>query len=104
MRVLEAIVVIITIISTITGVFWFMDNRHQQAEESNVITIELKKELLDRDIKKDAEARVYYKDIELERPLTQAEQRRLNYLEEQLELKYDDQKLINETLIKLKSE
>ena len=54
-----------------------------------------------RDIKKDAEARVFYKDIERTRDLEQAEQARLEYLEEQLEQKYERQNMYEEKAMEL---
>lgn len=101
---LELILVFLGVLTTVFSVYFYLDAKHKGTEESNLEILELKEELLDRDIKKDAESRVYYKDLEIERgSLAAAEQRRLNYLEEQLDRKYEEQAIIQETLVKLKS-
>lgn len=95
-RVIEAVMAVVGLIGLAFSIYFFMDARHA----SNRDIFEVKSEILDRDIKKDAEARVYYKDKEIAGTLDQADQRRLEYLEEQLDLKYEEQKIVREILLK----
>jgi hypothetical protein len=66
---------------------------HFEKRRTAIITeVELRSEILDTDIKKDAETRAYYKDLSDDRALSPAESSRLEYLEEQLSRKYEQQK------------
>jgi hypothetical protein len=97
LRIVEVIAVLFMLIGTVFTIFLFLDSRHAK----NEIEFELKAELLELDIKKDAEARVYYKSKESAGELDSADKSRLEYLEEQLERKYEEQRLIKEKLLEL---
>lgn len=84
------------------GGYFFLDDLHASKTAVLESYVELRGEILDTDIKKDAEARVYYRDLAEERPLTPAEQRRLDYLEEQLDRKQGQQLTIQAKQLELK--
>jgi hypothetical protein len=96
LRTVEAIAAVFGLIGIVFGAFFFMQNIHA----SKIEVLEVQSQVLDMDIKKDAEARAYYKDREIEGTLDGAGKRRLEYLEEQLDLKYSKQKIFQEALIK----
>ena len=98
LRVLETIVIIGTSIGLLFAAFEYMESRHAKS----IVEFELKHEILDRDIKKDNETRLYYQNKKDLEGLTPAEQSRLRYLEEELEHKYDEQRLIKEKLMEMK--
>ena len=102
LRTLEAAALTVGIISAIIGAYLYLDNLHAKRINLLKTEIELRQEIVDRDIKKDAEARVYYKDISKERSLTEAEESRLEYLEETLEQKYEIQRMLREKEMELK--
>lgn len=93
---LELALVLITVIGgAITG-FLFMDNRHlEQFKE-----FELRAELIDIDIKKDAELISYYEDKKLSMEgLSLAEDSRFRYIEKELERKIAKKELIEQKLM-----
>lgn len=94
LRLLEYMAVTFGIIGSVIAGYLVLDNMHAKRDALLTTEIELRSEIIDRDIKKDAEARSYYKNIEMERELSKAEARRLEYLEEQMERKYVEQESI----------
>ena len=94
-RIVEVLLGLGALVGLVFSSYLFLDARH--ASHENIFQI--KSELLDRDIKKDAEARVYYKNKESDAPLERADKLRLEYIEEQLERKYDEQKIIQKALL-----
>lgn len=92
----------IVVISAAFAAFFYLEDRHASRQSLLGTEIDLRQEILDRDIKKQAEARVYYKDIERSRGLEPPEQSRLDYLEEQLEQKYEDQQMLQQKELELK--
>jgi len=104
MRLIELVSVLVAILSMFAiafGAYFTLDEKHASNQKVLRTEIDLRKEILNRDIKKDAEARVFYKDIERTRDLEQAEQARLEYLEEQLEQKYERQNMYEEKAMEL---
>lgn len=94
LRVLETLVVIFTALGLMFGAYIFLDTQHAKREAVLRVEIDLREDILDRDIKRDAEARVYYKNIEQVRDLEPAEKDRKEYLEENLGRKYEEQRII----------
>ena len=98
-RTLEFILVLAACFGIVWKVLAYLNNYHAKQEDLHAAQrailkteIRLREEIIERDIKKDAEARVYYKDIEMTRGLEAAEKQRKEYLEENLERKYDEQR------------
>ncbi len=90
------------IVAMIFGAYRFMDMKHAQADKVLKTEIELRKDIVDRDLKKNAEARVYYKDLQRHRGLEPPEQARLEYLEEQMERKYEEMQILQQKEMELK--
>lgn len=86
---------LIVVVTAVFGVYFYMNSIHASQNE----VLEVKAELIDQDIKKDAEVRAYYKDKESEGALDEADKRRLDYIEEQLERKYKKQEILQKALI-----
>lgn len=101
-RVIEAIAVLATLSAMLLGAFSWLNENHAERKALLETELELRAEMIDRDVKKQAEARVYYKDIAKDRPLEPAEESRLEYLEEQMEYKYAEQRLIQTKLMDIK--
>lgn len=101
LRVAEAALVLITITSFLFGAYFFLDTAHAKRKALLQTEIELREEILSRDIKKDAEARVYYKNRQAQGPLESAEAMRLEYIEEQLEQKYEEQRMVQQKRMEL---
>ena len=94
LRLLEYMAVAFGIIGSVIAGYLVLDNMHAKRDTLLKTEIDLRSDIINRDIKKDAEARSYYKNIEMERDLSKAEARRLEYLEEQMERKYVEQESI----------
>lgn len=94
LRVIEVLIVFFTAVGFIFGAYNYLDGAHARREALLRTEIELREEIIERDIKKDAEARVYYKNLEYSRELEPAEADRKEYLEENLERKYEEQRAI----------
>lgn len=95
-RIVEVAIAILTLIGIVFGAFFYLQDTHA----SKLEVLQVQSQALDMDIKKDAEARAYYKDKESQGTLDDADKRRLEYLEEQLNLKYSKQRIYQEALIK----
>jgi hypothetical protein len=93
-RTIEAIAILATLSAMLLGALNWLNENHAERTALLDTELELRADMLDMDIKKNAEARVYYKDIAKDRPLERAEADRLEYLEEQLEYKYQRQQMI----------
>lgn len=104
MRVFELLLVFLTSVGVLFGAYQYLDTMHAKERDLLKARIEIQSEMLDRDIKKNAEARVFYKDLSKDRALEKAEQSRLEYLEEQLEQKYDEQRILREAEMRLEVE
>jgi hypothetical protein len=102
LAVVNAIMAIIGLIATVAGVFWFMENRHLLRTTYSVGEVEMRKEILDTDIKKDAEARHHYEKKKLIGTADEADLQRLEYLENQLLDKYEKQEKLNDLEAELK--
>ena len=92
----NALMAILGLIGVVAGVFWFMENRHMLRSDDSLQTVDLKQEILEGDIKEDAESLYHYKkkrDIGTADP---ADIERLKYLESRLEKKYDKQEKLQE--------
>jgi len=105
---LEILGVVAFLVTGVLSMFWLMEERHANKTELIAVSkkllvqeLEIREEILDRDIKKNAEARVYYKDLEKEKALGHAEMARLQYIEEQLSRKYTEQEKIQDRLYDL---
>jgi len=97
LRIAEGLIVLLTIMGMLFSAYLFLDSSHAKSS----VEFELRSEILDKDIKKDAEARAYYKDKAIEGDLDNADKRRLQYLEDQLDQKYEKQRIIQQKLNKL---
>jgi len=88
----------LTTLGMIMAAFFFMDARHieKQAE------FELKAEILDLDIKKDAETINYYRNREMtEDNLSPAEKARYEYLKSEMERKVKKKDILEQKLLEL---
>ena len=95
---IEHVVALITVIGSIFTAFLFMDARHLEHKAE----FELKAEMLDMDIRKDAEVINYYRTREINRiDLNTAEQARYEYLQEEMERKVRKKELIEQKLLEL---
>ena len=90
------ITVITALAATALSAYIWLDEKHADRHQQTAVELDIRQEILDRDIKKDAEAAVYYRDLEMERGLSKAEQARKSYIEGQLEQKYEDQQMLQE--------
>lgn len=96
LRDVGAVAGLVSVIGGALYAYVWLDEKHADRHHQAVIELEIKQEILDRDIKKDAEAVVYYRDLESERGLSKAEAARKEYLEGQLDRKYEDQQMLQE--------
>jgi hypothetical protein len=94
LRVIETLIVFFTSCGIIFGAYLYLDGVHAKRANVTRVEIDLRSDIIDRDIKRDAEARVYYQNIESSRGLQPPEQRRKDYLEENLDRKYEEQRSI----------
>jgi hypothetical protein len=101
-RAIEAIAVLATLSALLIGALNWLNENHADRKALIKTELELRAEIIDRDVKKQAEARVYYKDIAKDRDLEPAEESRLEYLEEQMEHKYSEQRMIQSKLMDIK--
>ena len=83
---------IVTVCSVIFAVFLFLDARHVDHQEAMVNDSKVRQRILVSESTRYAEVYKYYVDLQKERPLTQAEQLRMNLVEQ-------EQKRITETLL-----
>lgn len=96
--ILEIIAVGLTILGTIFTAFFWLDERHAQ----NSVKYELELEMLEYDIKRDNTARVYYENkLDEQGELSKTDARRLQNLEKGLEVKYDQQEMLQEKLMEM---
>jgi len=95
-------VAMLSVFAMLFGAYFTLDEMHASNKKVTGVEIELRQEILDRDIKKDAEARVYYKDKAREGDLDKADEARLEYLEEQLERKYEEQQMYEQKSMELR--
>ena len=96
------IVTILTALAIAFGAYIWLDEKHADRHQQTAVELDIRQEILDRDIKKDAEAALYYRDLERDRELSPAEKARKSYLEGQLQLKYQDQQMLQEAEQRLK--
>lgn len=97
-RIVEALAVFLGVLGMIFTAFFVLEKRHAKA----IIEYELQSELLELDIKKDSETRIYYQNKkDTEGGLSVSDTNRLRYLEEQLERKYQKKQLIDQKLLEL---
>lgn len=104
LRQLEAVAVLIALMTALISGYIYLDTQHASQRALVSTEMNLKAEMLDKDIKKDAEARVYYKDIERSRGLEPPEEARLDYLERILDQKYENQRIIMAAQLELKED
>ena len=105
MRIVDLVAVLVALLSAMAmvfGAYFTLDDLHASKEKVLGVEIDLRQEIIHRDIKKDAEARAHYKDIAQDRSLEPAEESRLEYLEEQLERKYEEQRMLEQKAMELK--
>lgn len=107
--IVEAILAIASVVGIAIGAFLYLENRHADKRELEVIRMErleteigLRREIVDRDVKKDAEAREHYRKLELTRSLTPVEKQRKEYLERQIALKDSEAKELEDREMDLK--
>ena len=97
-RIIEALAVFLGVLGMVFTAFFVLEKRHAKA----VLQYELQAELLELDIKKDSEARIYYQNKkDTEGNLSISDANRLRYLEEQLSRKYQKKQLIDQKLLEL---
>ena len=92
----EVVAVFLGILATVFAAYFFMDARHAK----HIIEYELKSEILDLDIKKDAENISYYSNKnDVDGELHPAESSRKQYLEREMERKIDKKNLIEQKIL-----
>ena len=92
----EIVGVFLGIIASVFAAFFFMDARHAK----QAVEYELKSEILDLDIKKDAENISYYNNKKnVDGELHPAEVSRKQYLEAEMERKIDKKNLIEQKIL-----
>lgn len=84
----EVVVLWATLIGIIFGGYFFIDEWKTDKKETRRIETELKQEILDTDIDRNAKIRDHYDKIEMERPLSPAEESRRKYVIERMERQY----------------
>ena len=111
--IIQKLTVIFGFVGTIFGVFFFLDDRHaHQAQtvkafteiqtDNMLTTLDLKREILQLDLKKDAESKKYYEDLVVSgKPLDEAQKMRKEYLENEMERKMDTIEKINDTALEI---
>lgn len=99
---------ILSIVALMITVFLFQEERHAAKAELEEIRKErleedlrVRSEIIDRDIKKDAEANVYYQNVQMVRDLTKPEEIRVDYIEKQMARKDKEQDEIQRQLSEL---
>ena len=80
-----------SIIAMVFAVYFFMDERHASTEKVTSVEIELRQEILDTDIDRNAKILHHYQQKSLESELSKADQNRLKYIELQLDRQYEQQ-------------
>jgi len=105
----EIILVMLGVVSMVFGAFWLMEERHAQKTEilelkskALITEYELRAEMLDDQIDEGNKIRVYYQDKEEYNALDKADEKRFEYVEEQLERRYEEQAIMQERLYELK--
>lgn len=112
----ELIAIILAVLAAIFASLNYMNSLHATRQELKAAEAELeimkwerlqaelgvRKEIVNRDVKKDAEARAHYKRLMDDRPLEPAEERRMEYLEEQMALKYKEQEMLQQAEMDMK--
>ena len=111
--IIQKLTIIFGFVGTIFGVFFFLDDRHAHQEQTvksfteiqtdNMLTnLDLKREILQLDLKKDAESKKYYEDLIVSgKPLDEAQKMRKEYLENEMERKMDTIEKINDTALEI---
>ena len=105
LRIFEILAVLFTLIGGVYVAMYVLDERHaskialiEAEEDQSLREARLRQNELDRDIKRDAEARVYYKNKQMIGNFDKADKQRLDYLEENLERKYEEQRELSRVL------
>jgi hypothetical protein len=90
LRTLEVITVIGGTLGLVFGAFLFLDQRHQHTTDAIATNLDIERKLNELDLKKDAEAKVYYENKLAEKgALDRAETLRLTQLDRAIESKTD---------------
>jgi len=97
-RTIEAIATVIGVTASILACIWFLDARHAGSQ----IEFELKADLLDKEITRGNELRVYYENKISDGSADKADVRRKDYIDDELDRNYDEKALIEEKLLDLK--
>ena len=101
---LEAVTVIGGTLGLVFGAFLFLDKRHQHTTDAIATNLEIERKLNELDLKKDAEAKVYYENKLAEQgKLDRAEDLRLRQLDRSIELKTEKAQEIETAIRDLKS-
>lgn len=105
LRVLEVITIIGGTLSLVFGAFLFLDKRHEHTTDAIATNLDIERKLNELDLKKDAEAKVYYENKLAEKgSLDRAETLRLNQLDRAIELKTEKAQEIETAIRELKTE
>ena len=106
-RQIEFFAVLLTCIGVAAGAVWHyaedqkkQDMSHQLKEDSENLRLELLEKLADSEAKGYAETRSHYKSLESERALSPAESSRLEYNQEQMEIKQERVRMIQQVRLK----
>jgi len=111
--IIQKLTLIFGFVGTIFGVFFFLDDRHAHKEttvkefteiqqEISLTELGLERDILELDMKKDAESKKYYEDLIVQgKELDKAQQMRKEYLEEEMERKITSIEKIDDAIMKI---
>lgn len=103
LKIINAISVVLGLVVVILGGFFFLDGLHATKVALLNTEVEIRQEILDTNINRDAKIRYHYDQLESERPLNKAEKSRKEYVEEELERQYHQQRMLEEKQLELEN-
>lgn len=86
---------ILSLLGMILAGLWFLDGRHAKEQ----VSLEARAELLDKEITRGSEIRIYYQNKEAAGLADPADIRRKEYIEEELERNYEQKAIIDKKLL-----
>jgi hypothetical protein len=87
---------ILSIIAILFSAFFFMDSRHASDKKVTKVEIELRQDILDTDINRNAKIKHHYQQKAMETELSQSDANRVRYIEEELDRQYAEQERLRE--------
>ena len=100
-RTIEAIAVLATLSAVLVGALNYLNEHHAQRIAVLETELELRSEILDTDINRNAKIRHHYDQVEMQRPLTKPEALRKKYIESELERQYSQQETLHDKRLEM---